>query len=196
MKLYRTIVADPPWPFQWSGGKGGRRRRETELGYKTMTVEEICALGDWVKTLVDPTGCNLFLWVTDEMLAEGNGMKVARAWGFVRSGPSIVWRKPNFGTGLFPRPQHEQILVCRLPKTKNTWLPGANRIGSVHDWKQDYSLNGGKRHSRKPEGFLDLVKRVSPPPHLEMFARRNRLDEWDTWGNEAMNHVDKEAVNG
>lgn len=45
------------------------------------------------------------------------------------------------------------------------------------------------KHSEKPEAFLDLVERVSPAPRLEMFARRNRLG-WDTWGNEALEHVD------
>lgn len=39
------------------------------------------------------------------------------------------------------------------------------------------------RHSAKPEGFLDMVERVSPAPRLEMFARRQRLG-WETWGNE------------
>ena len=29
----------------------------------------------------------------------------------------------------------------------------------------------------------------SPGPYLELFARRNRLG-WDTWGNEALEHID------
>jgi N6-adenosine-specific RNA methylase IME4 len=33
------------------------------------------------------------------------------------------------------------------------------------------------------------VESVSPGPYLEMFARRNRLG-WDTWGNEALGHVE------
>jgi N6-adenosine-specific RNA methylase IME4 len=44
------------------------------------------------------------------------------------------------------------------------------------------------KHSQKPEAFIDMVEQVSPGPYLEMFARRNRLG-WDTWGNEALNHV-------
>jgi N6-adenosine-specific RNA methylase IME4 len=44
------------------------------------------------------------------------------------------------------------------------------------------------RHSEKPEAFLDIVESVSPAPRLEMFARRQRLG-WDTWGNEALEHV-------
>ena len=45
------------------------------------------------------------------------------------------------------------------------------------------------QHSAKPEAFLDMVETVSPGPYLEMFARRNRLG-WDTWGNEALEHVE------
>lgn len=47
-------------------------------------------------------------------------------------------------------------------------------------------------HSQKPEAFLDLVEQVSPGPYLELFARRQRLG-WDTWGNEALNHVEISA---
>ena len=48
------------------------------------------------------------------------------------------------------------------------------------------------KHSEKPEAFLDVVESVSPAPRLEMFARRNRLG-WDTWGNEALEHVEVAA---
>ena len=52
-------------------------------------------------------------------------------------------------------------------------------------------------HSQKPDAFLDLVEQVSPGPYLELFARRQRLG-WDTWGDEALQHVtlpsDKEKV--
>ena len=43
-------------------------------------------------------------------------------------------------------------------------------------------------HSAKPDAFIDIVEQVSPGPYLEMFARRQRLG-WDTWGNEALEHV-------
>ena len=59
-------------------------------------------------------------------------------------------------------------------------------VGTWHVWPR-----GG--HSRKPEAFYDLVESVSPGPYLELFARRQRLG-WDTWGNEALNHVQIGAV--
>lgn len=48
------------------------------------------------------------------------------------------------------------------------------------------------RHSQKPEAFFDMVEQVSPGPYLELFARRQRLG-WDTWGNEALEHVELSA---
>lgn len=201
---YRTILADPPWPFQWGGGKGGRRRRETELGYKTMCVEEIAALD--VASLADET-CNLFLWATDEVYREGQAVQVARAWGFEPVGVSLVWVKDNYGPGLFPRPAHEHLLVCRTKGKKAIWTREWNMetgrmdwiyaVKATHSWQRWGQLrgsrNGGKQHSRKPEGAGDLIELVSPGPYLELFARRTRFG-WDSWGDQGLSHVDVAAV--
>jgi N6-adenosine-specific RNA methylase IME4 len=179
---YRTIVADPPWPFQWGGGKGGRRRRETALGYPTMRIAEIAALP--IGDLAEPDA-HLYLWATDEIYREGQAVDVARAWGFEPCGPSLIWAKRNLGMGYFPRPAHEIILVCR----RGHLAYALNNVPSVQWWSQVRGRgNTGKQHSRKPEGLQDLVERASPGPYLELFARRQRLG-WDTWGNEALEHV-------
>lgn len=186
---YRTILADPPWPFQWSGGKGGRRRRETELGYRTMTVAAIADLD--VASVAHPDGCNLFLWATDEMYREGDAVRVARAWGFEPVGPAIIWAKPNYGAGFFPRAGHEMLMVCRTRGVAAFWndVFAARATHSVQTWGQARApKNGGKQHSRKPEDAADLAEIVSPGPYLEMFARRTRLG-WDTWGDQALEHV-------
>jgi N6-adenosine-specific RNA methylase IME4 len=184
MGVYRTIVADPPWPFQWGGGKGGRRRRETELGYRTMRVDEIAALP--VADLADERGAFLFLWATDEIYREGEAVRVARAWGFEPCGPSLVWDKPNFGMGYFPRPAHEPLLVCRRGTVPWNDVPEAVATPSVQRWNQPRGQrNGGKQHSRKPDAALDLIERVAPGPYVELFARRARFG-WDYWGDESL----------
>lgn len=196
MSQYRTILADPPWPFQWGGGKGGRRRRETELGYKTMSIAEIIAMPE-PHEFAHPDGCNLFMWATDEVYREGQAVAVARAWGFEPVGPAIVWAKDNFGTGLFPRPGHELLMVCRTRGVKALWNRGEDgkfvrpirATHSVQRWTQARATkNGGKVHSRKPEDAADLCEIVSPGPYLEMFSRRTRFG-WDSWGDQALNHV-------
>ena len=147
---YSTIVADPPWPFVWNGAPGGRRRRKTALGYSTMPIEEIIALP--VSDLA-ADAAHLFLWATREVFREGQAVAVARAWGFEPCG-EIIWRKRNFGTGAFPRPGHEPVLIARrgaLPFT------GPRNVHSVQEWAQTYATNGGKSHTAKPPGLCDLV---------------------------------------
>jgi N6-adenosine-specific RNA methylase IME4 len=186
---YHTIVADPPWPSAgdcdyrsrpWAS-KGGRRGRDTFFPYATMTLEDIYAIK--VDHLAEDES-HLYLWVTAGLNRVGVGVETAEAWGF-KVVSEIVWAKPSFGLGKFPRPQHEIVLVCRRGS-----LPfQVNNAGSVQTWHQTRGKgNGGKIHSAKPEGFLDLVEQASPGPYLELFARRNRFN-WDTWGNEALQHV-------
>ena len=185
---YRTIVADPPWPFRWTGGAStrvnGRGERHinhqagTGLDYPTMSVNEILAL-----TVPAAEDANLFLWTTEAFLMDGTARNVALTWGFLRP-RLLIWRKSGFGLGTFPRPQHEACLVA--VRGGETWQ--RRNIGSVQAWKLVYE-SGARKHSAKPDGFYDLVQSVSPGPYLELFARRQRLG-WDTWGDEALQHVE------
>ncbi len=182
---YRTIVADPPWDVgRFIGGFGGNveRRREVvalkgetvALDYPTLTVDEICDLD--IDSLVDRRGAHLYLWTTTQYLAPAE--LVARSWGFTPTS-TLVWCKPHggFGGGSF-YPNVEFVLFCRRGSCKTK----AKETSRWFNWPR-------AEHSVKPEAFLDLVERVSPGPYLELFARRQRLG-WDTWGNEALNHVE------
>lgn len=185
MTRFRTIVADPPWPFRWDGRAGGQRRADTPLAYELMTLEEIRVLP--VADLAEDDA-HLYLWVTPEHHRCGGGVSVAEAWGF-KVIHEIIWAKPNFGMGAFPRHQHEPLLVARRGK-----LPFALRnVGSVQRWPQPYTTtrNGGtgKTHSAKPDAALDLIEQASPGPYLEMFARRARLGDWSYWGDESLETV-------
>lgn len=187
MRRYRTIVADPPWPFHdcrsrpWAS-KGGRRSRDTFFPYEVQSLDWIEALP--VASLADPNGAHLYLWVPAGFNRRGIGVRTAEAWGFDIVS-EIVWDKINFGLGKFPRPQHEIVLVCRTGALSFQ----VNNAGSVQRWHAERAGgNGGRIHSAKPEGFQDLVMRASPGPYLELFARRQRLG-WDSWGNEALCHV-------
>jgi N6-adenosine-specific RNA methylase IME4 len=147
-----------------------------------MTVDAILELPVADLAAAD---CRLFLWVTPELYREGVGVQVARAWGFTPA-DELIWEKPNFGMGRFPRRCHEPCLVAQRGKPE---LRGPLDVRSVQRWSQRHVGNGGgKMHSAKPDGLLDLAEARSPGPYLEMFARRQRLG-WDTWGNEALEHV-------
>lgn len=185
--IYRAIVADPPWPFRWQGGTGGRRRNATRLGYPTMPVVEIAALRVGELAAAD---CALFLWTTAKMHREGSALSVMEAWGFSPVG-EIVWHKPNFGAGAFPRAGHE---VCLVGRRGRAFSDAPRDVHSVQTWKQPVvSDNGGKQHSGKPDGFYDLVELAVPEgPYLELFARRARFG-WSYWGDESLSTAEVAA---
>ena len=179
---YRTIVADPPWHYDsWPTSPArvpagavfdGRR---TPIKYPTMTVGEIAALP--VRDLA-ADGCHVYMWTTNKYLPDAFG--VLKSWG-VRYSQTLIWCKTPMGKG--PGGAFAQNAEYVLH----------GRVGSLaHLEKQDSVWFNWPRttvHSKKPDAFLDMVERVSPGPRLEMFARRNRLG-WDTWGNEALAHVE------
>jgi N6-adenosine-specific RNA methylase IME4 len=151
---------------------------------------------EWIKALPihemveDDTA--LFLWATQEMIHTGQARAVAVAWGFPKRVGEIVWRKPNYGTGAFPRAGHE---TCLLYGRSNGSFSGTPRdVHSVQTWSQVCGQNnGGKVHSAKPDGFYDLVERSLPGPYLELFARRARFG-WSYWGDQSLGTAEMDVA--
>ncbi len=191
MSGYRTIVADPPWPYpegfvtllgEGPRADGSRRtltRKSTPLPYPSMTIADIQSLP--VSDLAH-ADAHLFLWTTNKWLRDA--FDVVDAWGFCYR-QLLVWLKERhspFVRSVAPN-NCEYLLACRRGN-----LPWS---GSLTCNVQE--IGGSPRaawraHSRKPEAWLDHIERVSPGPYLELFARRNRLG-WDTCGNESLEHV-------
>jgi N6-adenosine-specific RNA methylase IME4 len=181
---YRTIVADPPWPQEPTGPRthsdnggwanGSHDGHSSVVPYETLTVEEIARLP--VADYVDKAA-HLYLWTFGRFVEDA--YDIARLWGF-RPSALLTWCKAPMGLGMGGTftPTAEHVLFSRRGV-----LTATRRVDSTW-WSWPRSV-----HSRKPEAFLDLVEQVSPGPYLEMFARRQRLG-WDTWGNEALQHVE------
>lgn len=200
MGRYATIVADPPWKTKAGPASGdykvvdGRQvwnlvsNRTRDLAYPTMTVEEISALP--VGDLAAPDA-HLYLWTTNGYLPRA--FAVLQAWGFAYS-TTLVWCKTPFGGGGLGgawRITTEFLLFARRGS-----LPARGyHIGTWFHDKRAYDDRGKPRHSSKPPNWQDRVEQVSPGPYLELFARSQRLG-WDSWGNEALNHVDLNSTNG
>lgn len=179
---YRTIVADPPWPYgksgsySWREGKPSGKARD--LPYPTMSIQEIQNLK--VSELAAPEA-HLYVWTTQRFIRDTFG--IVEAWGFTPNW-ILTWAKAPHGFnpgGAFGSCSEFVIFAKRgglkpLAKVERDWW----------NWKRG-------SHSQKPEAFLDIVEEISPGPYLEMFARRNRLG-WDTWGNQALNHVEVESA--
>lgn len=181
MSRYRTIVADPPWhygdPFGGFNAGGTGRMVRRHLPYPSMPLADITALP--IADLADTHGANLFLWTTNRHLPDA--FKVMKAWGACYR-QMLVWHK----TGSSP------ITGSVAPTACEFLLFGRIGDGAPIGKKWRDPLVTTKRvanqHSRKPDVFLDLVEQVSPGPYVELFARRQRIG-WDTWGNEALEHV-------
>ena len=173
MTRYRTIVADPPWETK-RGPEWGSNGAKRPLTYPTMTLKAIA----WVPVRrVAEDDAHLYIWTINKYLRQT--YHIAQVWGFEPSTVLVWCKRPNgLGLGGTYSLTTEYVLFARrghLAATKRvdtTWF----------EWTRG-------EHSAKPEAFLDMVESVSPGPYLEMFARRQRLG-WDTWGNEALEHVD------
>jgi N6-adenosine-specific RNA methylase IME4 len=149
------------------------------MAYRLMDLEALKTMP--VADLAEDDA-HLFLWVTPEMHREGEGVALARAWGFDPV-DEIIWEKPNIGMGVFPRHVHEPLLVCRRGSLP---FAGPRDVRSVQKWSQRHAGNGGgKVHSAKPDAALDLIERVSPGPYVELFARRARFG-WDYYGDQSL----------
>ncbi len=185
-RRYRTIVADPPWPVRQPPKSFKTGTQNAPLPYETMSVDAIQSLP--IAALAQPSA-HLYLWTVNRHVR--SAYDIAGAWGFTPS-MLLTWCKEPMGIGagrqfasttefvLFAWRGAQEREPMRIERNWWVWPRG--------------------EHSAKPEAFLDLVEQVSPGPYLELFARRQRLG-WDTWGNEALEHVsltpeDKPVVRG
>lgn len=166
---FDLVLSDPPWRYSFSKSKS----RKIENQYPTMTVPEICALGERLfPFLSDDSVLFLFLWATAPKLLEA--LQVMESWGF-RYRTQAIWDKTLTGMGYWFRGQHEILLVG----TKGKYAPPdpSNRIPSIITRKRD-------KHSRKPEDVHIWIERAFPNARkIELFAREPR-DGWAVWGNE------------
>lgn len=173
---YRTIVADPPWKYgKWGKASIAPRGssyepQDSKMPYKTMSVEEICAMRIANLAAED---CDLYLWTTSKYLPAA--FKVVDAWGF-KYCQTLTWCKKPKGTGQggLYCPTTEHLILARRGKMPK----GKTRLDTT--W---WEVKRPMRHSQKPEFFQDMIEQMSNGPRLELFARRERPG-WDVWGNE------------
>jgi len=170
---YGVILCDPPW--QPDAGLLDPTR-VIENQYPTMTVDEICALGDEVRALA-ASDCVLLMWVVTQKIAEA--MRVMDAWGFTQKS-GAVWVKDSIGMGYWFRSRHELLLLGTV----------GHPATPLEDARADSVIQVPRRaHSQKPDEQYALVGAMFPGvPAVELFARANdsRPASWATWGNESL----------
>jgi N6-adenosine-specific RNA methylase IME4 len=181
---YRTIVADPPWPYSGaaSGGfvipkpSGDEWQRGVErTGYTLTSLADLAALP--VKDLAE-SNAHLYCWATNAFVVEAHDL--VRAWGF-RPKTILTWVKVHHSdpcrvsmkTGYHFRGATEHVIFA---------VRGSLRLATTEGVPTAFLWPRVGQHSCKPPAFFDLVERVSPGPYLELFARAPRLG-WDHWGH-------------
>ena len=176
MSEFRTVVIDPPW---WEVGGGGRGAQNHYPLMRTPDiVYTIFDCGEYKRVA---SRAHLWLWVTDNHLADGMAVLEALGWSYKRTFVWVKYKKRlQMGLGQYARGCKELCLFATRGRSmvparapKDTFLEASDTLFAPR-----------QAHSKKPERFYtEVVERVSPGPYLEMFARRPRAN-WTAWGNE------------
>jgi len=181
---FKTIVADPPWPYSGEGPRATKSHRpnswdrptgsvSSALRYGKISMAELKAIP--VASVADTPG-HLYLWTTNGFLREAHDL--AEAWGF-KVKTCLTWGKVkadgtvSMKTGYYFRGATEHCLFA---------VRGSLRLQGIQV-RPTLFLSRRLPHSVKPEWFYALCEECSPGPRLELFARRKR-EGWTCWGDE------------
>jgi N6-adenosine-specific RNA methylase IME4 len=159
--IYDVISIDPPWPY---GREYDPESSRVANPYPEMSIEQIADI-----QLPASDNSILFLWTTHKFLPDS--FELMKSWGFEYKA-TMVWNKQKIGMGSWFRMQCEFCIfgVKGRPFWQNT------RYNEI--------INESRReHSRKPDGFFDLVNEICTGRKLEYFSREARPG-WDIFGND------------
>lgn len=179
---YRTIVCDPPWPYDGAGMRGYKTDGTVDEGvssserYGAMSIADLCALRPPAED-----NAHLYLWTTNSFMVQAH--EIALAWGFKPKtictyGKVQADGTPSRKSGYYFRGATEHWIFAVRGSLK---LCTDVALATLWLWPR-------LPHSVKPEAFYDLVEQASPGPYLEMFSRRGRFG-WDSHGNESLHEV-------
>jgi len=186
-KKYKIIYADPPWSY---GDKMTGHSFSLDHEYETQDLE-------WIKSLkvgeIADRDSVLFLWAVSPLLPEA--FEVIKAWGFKYKTIAFVWSKrykngqPVSNLGRWTMGNVELCLLATKGKPQRVEK-------NIKQLVEDYRAE----HSRKPDSIRErIVELMGDIPRIELFARdngdknlfgENRMDGWDTWGNEVKSDID------
>lgn len=161
-RTFGTLYVDPPWSYDNDATRGAAADH-----YDAMSPTQLAEFFDVEQLARD--NAHLHLWTTNAFLFEAK--TIMEAWGFTYKSV-FVWVKPRIGMGNYWRVSHE---FCLLGVRGSA--PFRDR--SERSW-QKWPRG---RHSAKPGRMREIIRRVSPPPYLELFAREQH-EGWVSWGNE------------
>lgn len=168
-KKYRTVIIDPPWEIDKI--KREVRPNQIEMDYPTMSLDEIKNFGIYrISKLFDESGCHVYLWTTQKHLKDA--YYLFDEWE-INYQCLLTWVK-NVGF------------------TPYSWMYSTEfvlfgRMGNLDVIKKGVRTDffaKVREHSRKPDEFYNIVRKVSPDPRIDIFSREKR-EGFDQYGNEA-----------
>ena len=160
--LFDVIVMDPPWAYGTEYNAEGRRVANP---YPEITQEQLKSI-----ELPAANNCVLFLWTTHKFIWDAK--ELLDTWGF-NYRCILVWDKKQMGMGNLLRMRCEFCLIA----TK-----GKPIFRDVHNL-EDIIEEQRREHSRKPDGFYELVNNLCVGRKLDYFSRTQR-DGWEVFGND------------
>jgi N6-adenosine-specific RNA methylase IME4 len=167
---FGTVVIDPPWPVQ----KIDRdvRPNQDAFDYPTMTPDELLAF--WRKEMPARLAgdVHLFVWTTQKFLPVALAFIEAIGFRYVLT---MVWHKAGgYQPNDLPQYNCEFAIYARLGTPVFV------------DTKDFFCCFDGERreHSRKPDRFYDVIRRVTGGSRIDVFSREQR-DGFAQFGNEA-----------
>lgn len=170
-RSYRTVVADPAWPYR-DRNTGGSHKSGSANKYGTMSIGEICAMRPFIDKITAPEGV-LFLWIPVPLLIP-DAQSVIEAWGYEYKS-ELPWLKAyngdRHGMGRYFRVDTECVLLATKGKMYDRW---------VQQHVENYFFGDVGEHSVKPDEFFDHIEPAikNLKPWVELFPGRKRKG-WD-----------------
>lgn len=178
---FGAIYADPPWHFKVYSISEKSKSRHPSEHYKTMGIDDICALPVAELAADD---CVLFLWICWPNLLDA--IRLIGEWGFTYKTCAFAWVKahaqqidlfrddiePHMTLGYWTRSNSEVCLLATKGSPKR-----------VDAGVKQAIIEPRREHSRKPDCVPSRIERLVAGPYLELFARTKRKG-WTVWGNQ------------
>jgi len=165
--LFDVVSVDPPWPYEGesknvtSFDAVGRRVANP---YPEMSIEQIKKIE--MPLMNDSV---VLLWTTHKFLPDA--FEILKEWNLEYKA-TLVWNKEKIGMGAWFRMQCEFCLVGI--KGKPYWNNTTFR---------DILNEPRREHSRKPDGFFEMIEQITLGRRLEYFSREKR-NGWEVFGND------------
>lgn len=173
VKLFRTVLLDPPWPERG----GGKIKRGADRHYNLVRVKDMPSVIMQSGLFNFEENAHCYLWVTNNYLRQGFELLDSLRFRYVTN---IVWEKKRAGLGQYFRGKHELLLFAVRGRGKANDVYQDNRsLTTVLDRPEHPRV-----HSRKPRQAIELIEARSKGPYLELFADSSQPARagWTPWG--------------